>query len=195
MTKDGTAKTKRKRSRKVKSLTPAQEKTLETLTIKQQLFVQAYLTNGYNGTLAARTAGYKGNENTLNSTATENLRKPAIKALIDKHRKESAESFGITRQQLIDELRSMAFSNIQDIVTEDNQLRNISDLDRDVAKTIESVQVTTHRQNSNDQDIQVVNTRVKQYSKLDAIKQLAVHLGFDDGDKGNVNFNIIINKF
>lgn len=49
------------------------------LTVKQQLFVEAYLgvSNG-NGTDAARRAGYKGNAFTLKQVAAENLAKPYI---------------------------------------------------------------------------------------------------------------------
>lgn len=52
------------------------------LTIKQRLFVSAYLANGYNATQAAREAGYKGNDVTLGSVGTENLHKPLIAAAI-----------------------------------------------------------------------------------------------------------------
>lgn len=53
------------------------------LTLKQRLFVEAYLgVSKGNGTDAARKAGYKGNDNTLHTVAQENLRKPAIAAAI-----------------------------------------------------------------------------------------------------------------
>lgn len=52
------------------------------LTGKQHGFVVAYLTNGFNGTEVARTAGYKGNDNTLAVAACENLRKPKIQKRI-----------------------------------------------------------------------------------------------------------------
>lgn len=49
------------------------------LTPKQELFIEAYLgkANG-NATEAARLAGYKGNDVTLATVGTENLRKPQI---------------------------------------------------------------------------------------------------------------------
>jgi predicted DNA-binding ribbon-helix-helix protein len=48
------------------------------LTPKQQLFVDAYLSNGFNGVDAARKAGYKGEYKTLSVVASENLDKPYI---------------------------------------------------------------------------------------------------------------------
>lgn len=58
------------------------------LTYKQQLFVEAYLSNP-NATEAARVAGYKGNDVTLGAVGAENLKKPQI-ALAVKKRIENA---------------------------------------------------------------------------------------------------------
>lgn len=56
----------------------------QKLTEKQEKFVAEYLSNGGNGTAAARAAGYKGNVDTLKTVANENLNKPYIRARIDK---------------------------------------------------------------------------------------------------------------
>lgn len=53
----------------------------EKLTPKQEIFVSEYLKTG-NATEAARRAGYKGNDSTLQSIAKENLRKPLIQGAI-----------------------------------------------------------------------------------------------------------------
>ena len=53
----------------------------EKLTPKQQIFVSEYLKTG-NATEAARRAGYKGNDKTLQSVGTENLLKPVIQGAI-----------------------------------------------------------------------------------------------------------------
>jgi len=60
------------------------------LTGKQHAFVVAYLSNNYNGTAAAREAGYKGNDQTLAAVAYENLRKPHIAEKIADYFKEHA---------------------------------------------------------------------------------------------------------
>lgn len=59
-----------------------QQKT-ERLTGKQKAFAIAYCANGFNGTQAARDAGYKSSDATLAVIAYENLRKPKIRAAID----------------------------------------------------------------------------------------------------------------
>ena len=169
------------------------KKTLQ-LTFKQQKFVDEYLINGGNGTQAAKKAGYKGNDHTLHSIATENLRKPAVKAYIDKRRVELAGTAKVTQEMIVEELKAIAFSNIHDVMDKNNQIKNVSELDRSIASTIESVQ-TTSRRNGEDNKIEVTNVKIKQYNKLDAIKQLVILLGYDKSDKGNVMFNIIINKY
>lgn len=60
------------------------------LTNKQKAFINEYFIGGFNGTDAARRAGYKGNDATLASIAYENLRKPQIKEEIERRMKESA---------------------------------------------------------------------------------------------------------
>lgn len=53
------------------------------LTKKQEAFVAAYLSNGFNATDAAREAGYGGNARTLAAIGCENLAKPKIKEKVD----------------------------------------------------------------------------------------------------------------
>lgn len=58
-----------------------------SFTAKQRAFIDHYLLT-LNGTEAARMAGYKGDDNTLGVTAHENLRKPKIKAEIQRRLRE-----------------------------------------------------------------------------------------------------------
>lgn len=53
------------------------------LTQKQRLFVENYLIN-WNGTVAARNAGYRGDDNVLAVTSYDNLRKPIIQEAIQR---------------------------------------------------------------------------------------------------------------
>lgn len=72
------------------------------LTIKQELFVAAYCSNGYNATKAAIYAGYS--ESSAGSIGSENLQKPEIIEAIDAHKLMMSKRCGITLQSLIDEL-------------------------------------------------------------------------------------------
>lgn len=61
----------------------AEEPDGPELTYRQQAFVQAYLIERFNGTKAARRAGYGGDDATLAVIASVNIRKPKIRAAID----------------------------------------------------------------------------------------------------------------
>lgn len=73
------------------------------LTIKQRLFVEAYLTEP-NGVRAAKKAGYKGNDRTLSVVAAENLAKPNIAALIEKRVEEAI----ITTDEVLNGVKAIA---------------------------------------------------------------------------------------
>ncbi len=77
---------------------------VESLTAKQQLFVDAYLSNGMNATDACRTAGYKGNTKTLTVVGTQNLAKPSIRAVIDKQREVLREQYAERRKGLLSDV-------------------------------------------------------------------------------------------
>lgn len=72
------------------------------LTIKQELFVAAYCSNGYNATQAALTAGYS--PNSAGVIGSENLSKPEIAEAIDSHKLMVQKRCGVTLQSLIGEL-------------------------------------------------------------------------------------------
>lgn len=75
-------------SRRSPHVPPSRPVPLKPLTLKQSMFVKEYLID-FNGTQAAIRAGYS--EHTAHQAAYENLRKPEIKALIDREIKERAQ--------------------------------------------------------------------------------------------------------
>ena len=61
------------------------------MTLKQRLFVDAYLGPGAgNATEAARRAGYRGDDGTLAQVGHENLKKPEILAAVEARMQEAA---------------------------------------------------------------------------------------------------------
>lgn len=72
------------------------------LTMKQQLFVEAYFSSDYNATEACRKAGYNG-EN-LNRIASQLLARPNIKAAIDELAKKKLEEVSLTEHYVIKKL-------------------------------------------------------------------------------------------
>ncbi|MCW4387565.1 terminase small subunit [Limosilactobacillus oris] len=75
------------------------------LTLKQQRFVDEYIISG-NATQAAIKAGYS--EKTAAVTATENLRKPNIKAELDRRNAEIQSAKTMDMQEVMERLAAMA---------------------------------------------------------------------------------------
>ncbi len=85
-------------------MTDGQELSKElALTTKQQLFVDAFLSNGFNATQAAITAGYS--PNSAEAEASRTLRKVKVRALIEAHLADA----GITRERVLQEMADIAF--------------------------------------------------------------------------------------
>ena len=84
------------------------------LTGKQRRFISFYL-ELWNGTEAASRAGYKGNRETLAAVAGENLRKPTIRAAIEKRLE--AEAMGAN--EVLRRLSDQARGNLADFIDTD----------------------------------------------------------------------------
>ena len=78
------------------------------LTAKQEIFVSAYCSNGFNATKAAIEAGYS--ENCAGAIGGENLQKPDIVAAIDRYKLSIISRHGITVAGLLDELEEARVS-------------------------------------------------------------------------------------
>ena len=75
------------------------------MTLKQELFVEAYIgpANG-NATKAAKIAGYKGNDHTLEVIGAENLRKPEIASRV----RARVEQAAMSADEVLAELSAIA---------------------------------------------------------------------------------------
>jgi phage terminase small subunit len=112
--KAGKSASKRKPAPKPKPVTAEEKPGADGLTTKQRLFVEHYLSNGFNATEAVRAAGYKGNENTLSSVGYENLRKPEIAAVISERINEAA----MSANEVMARLSAIARGDVNDILDE-----------------------------------------------------------------------------
>jgi phage terminase small subunit len=73
------------------------------LTPKQAKFVENYLTNGYNGSKAARDAGYS--KRSAAEIAQENLMKPLIRSCMRERMQKAAEKAGLTPEFLAEKMQ------------------------------------------------------------------------------------------
>ena len=75
------------------------------MTLKQKLFVEAYLGRARgNATEAARIAGYRGDEATLAQVGYENLRKPVVKLAVEARVEEAS----MEANEVLEELSKVA---------------------------------------------------------------------------------------
>jgi phage terminase small subunit len=89
------------------------EKIPVSLTAKQQRFIEEYPVD-LNATQAAIRAGYS--RKTAFVIGYENLKKPHIKAAIEKKLAVLSRNAGITAERILNELAIIAFSNIFDLI-------------------------------------------------------------------------------
>ncbi len=86
------------------------------LTGKQQAFIDAYFALRFNGTEAARQAGYSGDENTLAATASRMLRNNKIRSAIDKRFKQTK----MGPDEVLGRLSYIATGSMEDFVDPDS---------------------------------------------------------------------------
>ncbi len=74
------------------------------LTMKQQLFVEAYFASDYNATEACRKAGYNGENH--NKIASQLMAKPNVRAAVNKLAQKKLDEVALTEQYIIKKLVS-----------------------------------------------------------------------------------------
>jgi len=87
---------------------------MSQLTLKQNLFVEAYLGVAHgNATEAARMAGYKGNDVTLATIGAENLRKPQIASRV----RARVDDVAMSSTEVLSELTKVGRADWRDFVS------------------------------------------------------------------------------
>lgn len=135
------------------------------MTKKQKRFVEEYMID-LNATQAAIRAGYK--PSAAYSIGSENLRKPEIKAAIDKAIAERSKRTGINQDRIIRELARIGFAKITDVA--DRKTGEIKeDASEDDLACIQSIKVKPGEFGT--------EREVKMYDKRSALVDLGKHLG------------------
>ncbi len=147
------------------------------LTGKQLAFIDYYFICDFNGTEAARRAGYKGEDATLAAVAYENLKKPHIAAEIRRRTKERGMAADEVIGRLSDQARgSMAhFLNFEGgrVEIDLNQARELGALG--LIKKMKMVETVS---TSGDEEIVLTRrTEIELYPSQQALAHLARILG------------------
>lgn len=159
----------------------------ENLSPKEEEFCRQYLVLR-NGTRAAIAAGYSAKR--ARATACELRAKRNIRERLSELEKEWREDSEVSREQIIAELKAIAFSNIQDDLQplpEDPQqylpfgeevIRALPSRPRHVTAAIESVKINAKGE-----------IEIKRHNKVAALAKLSEILGLT-GQELNVNLSI-----
>lgn len=139
------------------------------MTQKQKRFIEEYLID-LNATQAAIRAGYS--PDSAADIGSENLRKPDIRAHIDKKMAERSRRTGVNADRVVMELAKLAFVNAADVInTGDATLREDA-LVEDTA-AIQSVKVKVIPT----QNGEGIEREIKMADKIKALELLGKHLG------------------
>jgi phage terminase small subunit len=106
---------------------------------RYRIFAKEYVTD-LNATQAAIRAGYS--KKTAMTTAYRLLRKPEIQQIVQKEMKARCEDIELDTDWVLDRLKRIADSNLQDICDEDGNPLPIAKISKDLAYTIKKMKRT-----------------------------------------------------
>lgn len=139
------------------------------MTKKQKRFVEEYLID-LNATQAAIRAGYS--PKAAYSIGSENLRKPEIRACIEKAMAERSKRTGINQDRIIIELAKIGLLNPKNLINFDEATVKEEATEEDLA-AISSIRVKRFPT----KDGEGVEREVKMYDKTKALELLGRHFG------------------
>lgn len=156
------------------------------MTKKQKIFCDEYLID-LNATQAAIRAGYS--VESAGSIGNENLKKPEVRACIEKAMAERSKRTGINADRVLRELARIAFVNAADVINFDSATIAEGASEDDTA-AIASVKVKTIPT----ADGEGVEREIRLADKIKALELCGKHLGmFKDDPESNVPVTVVIN--
>jgi phage terminase small subunit len=139
------------------------------LTAKQKRFIEEYLID-LNATQAAIRAGYS--SDTAYSIGSENLKKPEIRACIDKEMAERSKRTGINAERVLIELARVGLINPGNLINLNTAIIK-EDANEDDLAAVSSVKVKTIPTEEGD----IVEREIRLADKLKALELIGKHLG------------------
>ena len=144
------------------------------LTEKQKSFIHEYIIDK-NATQSAIRAGYS--KRTANEQGARLLAKVSIRKVIDKLIKDQEERTLMTADQIIIELKKIAFLDIRGAFTDQGMLKDLQDIPEDVAHAMAGIEVMElYDGRGNDREKIGYTKKIKLCSKVHALELLGKHL-------------------
>lgn len=157
------------------------------MTDAQKRFCDEYLID-LNATRAYKVAypNCKKDE-TASAAGSRMLGNVKVQEYISKKQKEIEKRAEVTQDMVIKELAKIAFLDIRKLYTENGQLKNVADLDDDIAGAISSLETLEEYEGYGEDRERIGDTqKVKMLDKTKALELLGRHLGIFN-DKLDVN--------
>jgi len=142
------------------------------LTDKQKRFCEEYVID-FNGLQAAIRAGYA--KNSAAGQASELLTKPNISSYVKQLQSKLGEACSVSAQDIIEELKKIAFSDINNLLSAGNTIKDITTLENRISAAVSSIKVTEKPDGTQ-------NVELKLHDKLSGIDKLARHIGLYEKD-------------
>lgn len=152
---------------------------------RYEQFCQAFMATN-NETQAAKDAKYS--PKTAYSKGNQLLKIVEVKGRIEYLQKQLADDCGVTARMLMEELKKVGFSNIDDYLRIDKEGnvigRSFDTIDRSKLAAIESIKQTTNLTSNTDGDreYETRNFTLKLHSKLSAIQDMGKMIGAYEKD-------------
>lgn len=162
------------------------------LIAKRERFSREYVID-LNCTKAAIRAGYS--KKTAYSIGESLLKNIEVKARVKELQAEIAERNKLSADEVIAELRALAFWSINDFIQQDNVIVDISQLDKNLTRPVVGIKIKETTTSIGEIVTKEVNTELKLSDKRAALVDLGRHLGvFEKDNKQLPNMTIIIGK-
>ena len=160
------------------------------MTNSQKRFCDEYLID-LNATRAYKVA-YKRckKDETANVNGSKLLRNTKVKEYIAQKQTEIQKRTEITQDRVLKELAKIAFGDIRKLYTENGALRNIIDLEDDIAGAISGVETFEEYEGRGADREYIGDTKkVKMIDKTKALELIGKHLGMFKETNININTN------
>lgn len=161
------------------------------LTRKEKIFCKEYIID-FNGTRSAKAAGYSPVK--TNRAATKIMNYPNVKAEIERLIEERSKRIQITGDMVVEELAKLGFNNIQDYITTNNAVVDISKINPDKAKGVAEVSSETIEMGSGKSAIKRTRTKLKLHNKEKVLELLGRHTGIFEKDNSQKSVKIKVTK-
>lgn len=157
-------------------------KPKNNLTEKQKRFCELYMVD-LNATQAAIGAGYS--KKTARDIGCENLAKPNIADYLQELRLKQQKRTEITADRVLEEIANIAFTNLEDFMSVDDDqcaIINPDDRPEKSKSALKKVKVTRLIVGSGDNEKEVEKVELETHDKIAALDKLCRHLGIYEKD-------------